>query len=346
MSGGIGAHVKDRFVEPVVSEGRSGARPVNAPLSAVDANAGTSLADALSGLLGVAAELERLKSYIGDWVETRPEEMRELGRWQLLARSKYFRPLAIFACHRSVGGERVTDRLLRAAVGLELIHNVSLIIDDIVDRSRYRRGRLTLHCRFGQLPALMTAGYLAAGAFEIVAADPYAVRALAVLVQRLGIAECYQWRVRRKPLGVEDWRAIAGEDTGSMFETCARLGTMDERLSRYGRLLGMLYHGCDDVSDVRGLAALGGGGDEDVRDGILTLPAAIAIRDPQAAVWFRTPAPGSAARLMKRVTAALPEAEAYLDRLAEEARHEALGACEEPSRLLDLIKTVRELSRS
>ena len=41
----------------------------------------------------------------------------------------------------------------------------------------------------------------------------------------------------------------------------------------------MLYHGCDDVADVRGTTALGGGSEKDIIDGILTLPAAIAIRD-------------------------------------------------------------------
>jgi hypothetical protein len=43
---------------------------------------------------------------------------------------------------------------------------------------------------------------------------------LAELMQRLGVAECVQWRLRRQPLTVSDWRGIAGEDTGSMFEVC------------------------------------------------------------------------------------------------------------------------------
>jgi hypothetical protein len=43
------------------------------------------------------------------------------------------------------------------------------------------------------------------------------------------------------------------------------------------RPLGMLYHGCDDVADVRELPRLGGGGDEDLFDSILALPAALAI---------------------------------------------------------------------
>ena len=71
-----------------------------------------------------------------------------------------------------------------------------------------------------------------------------------------------------------------------MFEICAVLGARSQRLRQYGHLVGVLYHGCDDVGDQRGLDALGGGGEEDVRDGILTLPAALAIRDPEIRALF------------------------------------------------------------
>jgi geranylgeranyl pyrophosphate synthase len=299
----------------------------------------------LPSRLGVARDIERLKEFIARWVDSSAEEVRELLKWQLLARSKYFRPLTVFACHRSVSDAPASDRLLRSAVALELFHNVSLIIDDIVDRSRYRRGKLTLHCRFGELPALMVSGYITAGGFALVADDEYSVRLLAELMQRLGVAECYQWRVRRQALGVEDWRAIAGEDTGSMFEICARLGTRDDRLKSFGRLLGMLYHGCDDVGDVRGLAALGGGGDEDVRDGILTLPAALAVRTPATAALFRKPSRRNAPELMQRIAATLPEAEDYLHSIAAEARSEAQRSVTDPTRLSDLVGYTRELSQ-
>ena len=61
-------------------------------------------------------------------------------------------------------------------------------------------------------------------------------------------------------LSVEDWRRIAGEDTGSMFVICAVLGARSERLRQYGHLVGVLYHGCDDVGDQRGLELQPAGG--------------------------------------------------------------------------------------
>ena len=192
----------------------------------------------------------------------------------------------------------------------------------------------------------MTAGYITSASSKMVAADAYSVRLLAELMQRLGVAECLQWRLRRQPLGVEDWRAIAGEDTGSMFEICARLGTRDDRLRKFGRLLGILYHGCDDVADVRGTAALGGGSEKDIQDGILTLPAAIAVRDPETALLFRNKTPETFEAISEKFRLALPEAEDYLDKITAEAEAEALGNARFPELLLALIRHTRALSRS
>jgi geranylgeranyl pyrophosphate synthase len=299
----------------------------------------------LAESLGVEAELRLLREFIAEWIEQASRELREMLRWQLLDRSKYFRPATIFACHRSVTSGRVSASLLRSAVALELFHNVSLIVDDILDRSRLRRGKATLHCRFGSLPALMAAGYLAAGVFQLVASDRYSVLLLSELMQRLGVAECTQWRLRRQPLGVTDWRAIAAEDTGSMFEVCARLGTRDDRLRRFGLLLGILYHGCDDVGDVRGAAALGGGGDEDLRDGILTLPAAIAIRDPEVAVLFRAGGGDGRTILVKRMRDVLGDAETYLDEIATSTEEEARKNASHPQPLIELVRRTRALSK-
>jgi len=44
--------------------------------------------------------------------------------------------------------------------------------------------------------------------------DLHAIALFSELLKRLGVAECVQWRLRRTPLGVADWRKIAAEDTG------------------------------------------------------------------------------------------------------------------------------------
>ena len=296
--------------------------------------------------LGFSRELADLRDRIAQWLETADPEMQPMLRWQFLDRSKYFRPLTVFACHRAFARRNGTGRndVVRAAAILEKLHNVTLVIDDILDRSRTRRGKLTMHCRFGSLRALMAAGYIMADCFQESQRDPFLIEIFGELFKRLGVAECLQWRLRRKPLGVEDWRQIAGEDTGSMFEACACLGTHDNRLREFGHLLGLLYHGCDDVSDARGGTALGEGGEADLRDGILTLPAALAIREPEGAALFENLEAASAESFMSLMHSQLPEAEEYLDRIASEARAEAETYAKDPGPLLALVDATRKLS--
>jgi geranylgeranyl pyrophosphate synthase len=297
--------------------------------------------------LGYEREVQQLREGIREWVAASGDEMRAPLEWQFLGRSKYFRPLTVFACCRATSPDGITADVLRGAIGIELLHNVSLIVDDILDASDERRGVPTLHRRFGSLPALMASGYIVADAFRLLADDPFGIQLLSELLRRLGIAECLQWRLRRQPLGVEDWRVLAGEDTGTMFEVCACMGTRNENLRKFGRLLGMLYHGCDDVGDARGLEALGGGGDEDVRDGILTLPAAFAIRDRRIRTLFckENPARVELDETARAIRARVPDAEAYLDGIAEEARAEAFSRAPNPEPLFALIGHTRQLSR-
>jgi geranylgeranyl pyrophosphate synthase len=296
--------------------------------------------------LGATAEIALLCERIATWLEGVDDELREPLAWALGGTPKHFRPVTLFACHRAVHSTPASAAVELAFV-VELMHNMSLVVDDVLDESDERRGIATVERKFGRLTALMASGYLVADAFAAVAEDAFAVRHLAELLRRLGAAECLQWRLRRQPLGVEDWRRIAGEDTGSMFEICAVLGARSERLRRYGHLVGVLYHGCDDVGDQRGLEALGGGGDEDIRDGILTLPAALAIRDPRVRERFLADDddPERLAELGEAFRARLDDAERVLDGVADSARAEAAQFAADPEPLLALVDQVRQLSR-
>jgi geranylgeranyl pyrophosphate synthase len=296
--------------------------------------------------LGMQTEIEALRERINTWIEQTDPELHDALEWAFAGTPKHFRPVTLFACRRAVRGPTRREAI-ELAFAMELMHNMSLIVDDVLDESDERRGIPTVERRFGRLSALMASGYLVADAFAATSNDPFAIQHLAELLRRLGAAECLQWRLRRQPLGVEDWRRIAGEDTGSMFEICAVLGARSERLRQYGHLVGVLYHGCDDVGDQRGLEALGGGGDEDIRDGILTLPAALAIRDPRIRELFviDDDDPARLAALADACRAQLEDAERVLDEVAESARTEATQFADNPAPLLALVDQVRQLSR-
>src|SRR5215469_14622346 len=94
---------------------------------------------------------------------------------EFLEGSKYFRPLTVFSCYRAAHGGPIPGRIMNSALVIEFFHNVSLIIDDIVDKSSMRRGRPSLHGRFGELSALMTAGYIVADGYARLARDLQAI---------------------------------------------------------------------------------------------------------------------------------------------------------------------------
>src|ERR1700722_15666014 len=154
--------------------------------------------------------MEQLRERIARWVAGCSEEVREALELQVLAGSKYFRPLTIFSCYRAVREGPIPEQIMQSALVIELFHNVSLIIDDIVDRSPTRRGRATMHTKFGELSALMTSGSSVAGGYLQLKDAQTGIVFFSERVKRLGVAECLQWRPRRQPLGVEDWRKIAG----------------------------------------------------------------------------------------------------------------------------------------
>ena len=355
-------------------------------------------------------EIVRVRKAIREWVAEADRSMRTMLEHQFYGDAKYFRPLTVFSCHRAVSTKPVSDMLVTTAQVVEMFHNVSLIIDDIVDGSKQRRGKDTMHHRFGPLKAYMVSGYIINDGFDILArqvvhevcdmccgqfdheeeslreaiadravdaadavdkpgrsgldtmglvaeevrkslerAGPvrYDIRLLAELIKRLAVAECVQWDNRKHPLGLVDWHVLAREDTGSMFEVCAALGARTQRLRRFGRLLGMLYHGCDDVADVRNAQGLGGGGEEDLEEGILTLPAALAIgkNDHVRELFCK---PSRTQRDKETLLAAyydqLGAAEGELDRIRAQAEDEAIQSADFPDSLLALIDYVRPLS--
>ena len=74
------------------------------------------------------------------------------------------------------------------------------------------------------------------------------------------------------------------------------------------------------------------------------LPAALAIRDPEAAFHFRNPSPEGTEFVLKMMEGVLPAAEHYLDSIVEEAETEARRVASNPEPLLNLVRNTRRLS--
>jgi geranylgeranyl pyrophosphate synthase len=243
------------------------------------------------------------------------------------AGGKRLRPLLVFLAAGALDGV-ASERLVRAAVAVELIHSASLVHDDVLDGAALRRGEPTVVARAGRTVATATGDLLFSRAFAELAASRTVedVRALSAASSALAAGELLQredaWNV-----GVSLARYLHRCElkTGTLFEAACRLGALAtdgpaDALATFGRRIGLAFQLLDDVLDVSGPASrTGKERGTDLLDGTVTLPLILARdHDPALAAVdlraLRTPA----------------DAEAICDRIAatpalDEARAHALG---------------------
>ncbi len=205
-----------------------------------------------------------------------PATLREAMAYSLLAGGKRLRPMLALAACEALGGR--VDDAIDAACAVEFVHTYSLIHDDLpaMDDDDFRRGRPTAHKKFGEAVAILAGDALCAEAFRV-AASPRAGREAAVadVVYELARAsgavgmvggQVIDIEATGKKIDVAHLEALHRAKTGELLLVAVRSGarmggaTADEleRLSVYGRALGLAFQIVDDVLDITAdLATLG-----------------------------------------------------------------------------------------
>ncbi|MCL4499036.1 MAG: polyprenyl synthetase family protein, partial [Chloroflexi bacterium] len=182
------------------------------------------------------------------------------------------------------------ERLVPAAVAVELVHTASLIHDDVLDEASTRRGKPTVYAEAGERMALSAGDFLFSQAFATLASlgEPSALVSLSDAAVLLCLGEFEQMRTAYTPeQPVDRYIKKIGWKTGALFEVCCELGGIlsgasDDEVSllgRYGFDLGLAFQIFDDVLDLLGGAELGKPIGTDLRDGTVTLPMLYALEE-------------------------------------------------------------------
>jgi geranylgeranyl diphosphate synthase type II len=210
--------------------------------------------------------------------EAAPATLREAMAYSLLAGGKRLRPILALAACEAVGGRR--EEALDAACAVEFIHTYSLIHDDLpaMDDDDFRRGRPTNHKKFGEAVAILAGDALCAEAFRVAAHDrrgPGREARIADVVFELARAagavgmvggQVIDIEATGKRLAVSDLEVLHRAKTGELLLVAVRSGarmggaTLEQldRLTVYGRALGLAFQIIDDVLDATAdLATLG-----------------------------------------------------------------------------------------
>ena len=209
-----------------------------------------------------------------------------------LATTKGFRPALVQAfsrLHADADRRPASDTLVRRAVALQLLHEGTLLADDVIDHSPVRRGQRAAHMRYGRIPTCGVAGWLGVRAMQMCLDSRPVSEAMLQALEDVSVAESLQWQARNyaRPIPLEVWQEIARGDTGALFRLAAVMaGWGWGELDRYILPLTCLYHGLDDLQDLEDEEGsdLGGGRNADLRDDIPTLQACFTDGRDEAAL--------------------------------------------------------------
>ena len=215
------------------------------------------------------AELRAVEAALQQWVPAdAPAGLGEAMRYGVLDGGKRLRPLLVLAACTAVQGAR--EAALRAAVSVELIHAYSLIHDDMpcMDNDVLRRGKPTVHVRYGEAQAMLAGDAMQALAFEVLTpeqgVEPVLQARLCGLLARsaghAGMAggQAIDLASVGKPLDEHALRDMHRRKTGALLQASvlmgAACGPCDPRawqaLSDYGAALGLAFQVVDDILDV------------------------------------------------------------------------------------------------
>ena len=193
-----------------------------------------------------------------------PRGLYEASRHLVDSGGKRLRPSMLLLAAEAAGGEALA--LAPAAVSIELVHNFTLIHDDIMDNADVRRGRPAVHKIWGQSGAILAGDTLYSKAFQVLgmtAASPERILGAMNMLSRTCTAICEgQWldmEFESKDRVTEnEYMEMIEKKTGVLYGASAGMGGLlagaspevVRALDEFGRLTGMGFQLQDDVIDL------------------------------------------------------------------------------------------------
>ena len=188
----------------------------------------------------------------------RPPELFEAMRYAVGAGGKRLRPTVCLAAAEAVGGKAADA--LRPACAIELLHNYTLIHDDLpaMDNDRERRGRPTVWVKFGEANAILAGDALLALAYQVAAEAPRNVTAIVGVLGEAGVGVVRgQVEDIRSKTANRDIAFLYRHKTADLFIAAAKMGALAAggasdavaALGDYAFNLGMAFQFEDDLLD-------------------------------------------------------------------------------------------------
>jgi geranylgeranyl diphosphate synthase type II len=213
-------------------------------------------------------ERERIKIekiLVNAFKKRKPNSLYDPVKYILSSGGKRLRPLLVLLSAKAVGGS--FSKVYNASVAVELLHNFTLVHDDIMDNADKRRGRSTLHKKYDENTAILAGDSLLSVAYEYLLKDCNGKTKEVVSAFTKGLIEICEGQSLDKDyetkdnVSLDDYKLMIMKKTAAMSEMCCTIGallgdgstTEIKAVSSFGRNIGIAFQIQDDLLDITGI---------------------------------------------------------------------------------------------
>ncbi len=240
----------------------------------------------------ISSDLERLQKIIKQSLSSNSPLLNKIVDKYLETKGKQIRPIIVVLSAKFFGAE-VSDGVLCGAASVELLHNASLIHDDVIDETKQRRGHDTINNTWDNHIAVLVGDFFVSNALAcaIRTNDFRVISTISELGKELSTGEIDQIDVaKHHSIDEQTYFSIINKKTASLFQSCVKVGGYSvgasdidiANLSKFVELLGLSFQIKDDIFDYFKDDAIGKPTGNDMREGKVTLPLIYALSHTDA----------------------------------------------------------------
>ncbi len=198
----------------------------------------------------------------------KPYSLYEPGNYILEGSGKRLRPILVLFSAKAVGLN--FNKAYNAALAVEMLHNFTLVHDDIMDNADKRRGRPTLHKKYDTNTAILVGDSLLSIAYEFLLKDAIGLRVHEIIKTfNKGLIEVCEGQSLdkeyeiKKVVSINEYLVMITKKTAALAEMCCTIGgqlgngTVEEIriLANFGKKIGIAFQIQDDLLDIAGTTA-------------------------------------------------------------------------------------------
>lgn len=227
---------------------------------------------------------------LNKFLQTHNSDFNDYINYIFSAKGKRLRPFLIYLSAKIFG--KINNRTHNAAVIVEVLHNATLIHDDIVDEATTRHNQQTLNVSEGNKKAVLTGDYLLAKALQLAVDEGEfdIIKMMIPVICDMSEGELQQLTNNSLIINEANYYEIISKKTASLIALCMKIGAITtnasreqiENIGKIGELIGYIFQIKDDILDYIGSSKTGKEIGNDIKESKITLPLICAWKNMNA----------------------------------------------------------------